>query len=370
MKKQEILIVDDESINLSVLKKLLSPYFLVRACRSGESALQVIMDAKPDLILLDILMPGMDGYETLSRMRKDPRNDDIPVIFVSALDSGVDEEKGFQLGAVDYIAKPFSPAIVVERVRVHLELKQSRDRLKNQNQWLEKEVNRRMQENQFIQDVTLNIITQLAETRDADTGNHILRTKSYVQILIKRLMQNPKFAVSLKDASISNIVKASSLHDVGKIGIPDEILLKPGKLTNEEFEKMKKHCQIGENAIRIAIEQASVFGNKKADTPNTKSLDFLKEAQIIAACHHERWDGKGYPKGLKGAEIPLSARLMAVADVFDALTTTRVYKEPWSFNRAAAYICKQNGLRFDPDVVEAFEAELDSFKIILRLMAD
>lgn len=366
MKKHEISIVDDEPINLMILKKLLSPSFLIRAYKSGAELLQAVEKGiKPDLILMDIIMPGMDGYQTLSELRKDPENLGIPVIYISALDSLTEEEKGFRLGAVDYIIKPFRPGIVLARVNAHLELKQARDRLKNQNEWLETEVKRRMVENQMIQDTTLNVFAELVETRDNDTANHVLRTQNYVRIIAERLQKNVKFKYWLDNDAIERIVKAAPLHDIGKIGIPDAILLKPGKLDYEEYEVMKTHCKIGGNAIRLAINKTLSVTKTDNKQGEITALYFLEEAEKIMNYHHERWDGKGYPEELYGKEIPISARIMALADVFDALTTVRPYKKAWSMDAVVDYILEQKGLQFDPDVVEAFETEIEAFKQVL-----
>ena len=371
MNNFNILLVDDEPINLAVLRKCLSPFFSVRACKSGEEALRLAdQEPRPDLMLLDIMMPGMDGYEVLRQLQDNEETRSIPVIFITALSSIVDEEQGFHLGAVDYITKPFRPAIVIARVKAQLELKQARDRLKSENDWLEAEVARRMVENELILDTTLSVITQLAETRDAETANHIMRTRSYVEILARRLQSHPRYAGSLTDAAVANIVKASPLHDIGKIGIPDAILLKPGRLTDEEFAVMKTHCEIGGHAIRSAIKQALPAGITPASDTKPQSLVFLEEAEQIALYHHERWDGGGYPEGMRGTAIPLSARLMALADVYDALTTPRVYKKPWHTDDADRYITEQAGLHFDPDVVEAFAAERGAFERIHQMMAD
>lgn len=367
MKKPEISIVDDEPINLMVLKKLLSPAFLVRAYKSGEDLLNAFKkEIKPDLVLMDIMMPGMDGYETLAELRKNDQNHDIPVIYITALDSLVDEEKGFSLGAVDYITKPFRPGIVLARVNAQLELKQAKDRLKNQNEWLEAEVKRRMVENQLIQDTTLNVFAELVETRDNDTANHVLRTQNYVKILLRQLQRKEKYRHELRNDTIERIVKAAPLHDIGKIGIPDAILLKPGRLTPEEFEIMKKHCKIGGNAIRLAINKTLSTNIAKKEDGEVTALYFLEEAERIMNYHHERWDGKGYPEELLRDEIPISARIMALADVFDALTTVRPYKKAWSMEAVVDYILEQKGLQFDPDVVDAFEDEIEAFRNVLE----
>lgn len=371
MHRPTILIVDDEPVNLSVLKQTLSPAFQVRACKSGEEALRAVRVAPvPELILLDIMMPGMDGYEVLGRLQDDPATREIPVIYITALDSMVDEEKGFHLGAVDYITKPFRPVIVLERTRVHLELKRSRDFLRSQNEWLEREVNRRVQENQLIQDTTLSILTELAETRDSDTGNHIVRTQSYIEILARRMRRDLSYAAELSDIRLARIIKAAPLHDIGKIGIRDSILLKPGKLTEEEFEIMKRHSEIGAQAIRIAINKTLLSSSGGGLESKSASMAFLEEAEIIAKYHHEKWDGTGYPEKLSGDQIPLSARLMALVDVFDALTTHRPYKAPWTMEEAASYIKQESGRQFDPAIVDAFLAEIDNFDRIRRAMAD
>ena len=365
MKKPEILIVDDEPINLSVLRNLLCPFFLVRACKSGEESLRLISSGpKPDLILLDILMPGLNGYDTLSGIRENPDNLDIPVIYITALDSLADEEKGFSLGAVDYITKPFRGPVVLERIRVHLELKQAKDLLKDRNDWLQAEVDRRVKENRIIHDLALNMITQLVETRDTDTANHILRTKKYIGILAGHLRKMPKYCDELSDERLDSIISASALHDIGKIGIPDSILLKPGRLTPEEFEIMKTHCRIGRDAIRSAMENVR---QEDSDSSPVSYL-FFTEAEKIAASHHERWDGSGYPEGLTGSEIPLSALLMALADVFDALTTVRIYKKAWSMEDAYDHILTERGKHFSPDIVDAFIAERGAFEHTLLSM--
>lgn len=363
MKKLEISIVDDEPINLMVLKKLLNPSFLIRAYKSGEELLQSFKKGiRPDLILMDIMMPGMDGYAALSELRKNPDNHGIPVIYISALDGLIDEEKAFSLGAVDYITKPFRPGIVLARVNAHLELKQARDRLKNQNEWLEAEVKRRMVETQLIQDTTLNVFAELVETRDNDTANHVLRTQNYVRIISQCLQRNEKYRKALGNDDIERIVKAAPLHDIGKIGIPDAILLKPGKLSAEEYEIMKTHCKIGGNAIRLAINKTLSGKNENGEIT---ALYFLEEAEKIMNYHHERWDGTGYPEELYGEDIPISARIMALADVFDALTTVRPYKKAWSMEAVVDYILEQRGMQFDPDVVDAFETEIEGFREVL-----
>ncbi|ADW18651.1 response regulator receiver modulated metal dependent phosphohydrolase [Desulfobulbus propionicus DSM 2032] len=366
-----VLVVDDEPTNLAVLANLLRPLYTVRACKSGEQALAAaIREPRPDLILLDVMMPGMDGFSVLHRLRQHEHSRDIPVIFVTALSDELDEEHGLRLGAVDYITKPIKPAVVLSRVQVHVEVKQARDRLKSHNAWLETEVARRMQENVLIQDVSLAAMAQLAETRDSDLGNHIARTRAYVETLARRLQPHPRFARDLDELNLTRIVKASPLHDIGKIGIPDRILLKPGPLTPAEWAIMQTHCRIGGNAIERAMNTTLRQYADRPDQAKPEALMFLEVAKDIAISHHERWDGSGYPDGLAGEAIPLAARLMALADVFDALTTERVYKKPWPVEAAVALVREQKNRHFDPDIVEAFEAELDTLVAIQHRLTD
>lgn len=363
--QETIALCDDEAIDLSILANLLQPMFRVLVFRSGDEMIQTLRThKKPDLILLDIIMPETDGFITLERIRSDYELKNIPVIFISALSSDSDINKGFSLGAFDYITKPFKPPIILSRIKAQLELKKIRDMLKNQNQWLEEEVKRRISENEIIQDAAMISLVQLAEARDNDTGNHIERTCKYVEILARKLQKKQKYKQLLDDAKISRIIKAAPLHDIGKIGIPDSVLLKKGKLNDFEYAIMKMHAQIGADALHKAINKVNEANVERRISEKKEALLFLEEAEIMARSHHERWDGTGYPKGLMKQDIPLSARLMALADVFDALTTERVYKKPWSFSEASQYIIDQKKLQFDPDVVKAFSEELFAFQTV------
>lgn len=345
-----VLIVDDDTGNLGILGHLLQPYHDVLAAPSGERALQISTGTpRPDLILLDVLMPQMDGYTVFAHLRENPATRDIPVIFVTGLDSTAEEEKGFALGAVDYISKPYRAPIVLARVHTQLELKRARDWLRNQNSYLEAEVMRRMQDTLLVQDLTINALAELAETRDNETGNHIRRTQEYVNILAQRLQLHPSFAGFLTNKTVDLMTKSAPLHDIGKVGIPDNILLKPGKLSGEEWIIMKTHCMLGATSIERALRNAD------------RRLDFLDMAMQIAHYHHERWDGKGYPEGLKADAIPIPARLMALADVFDALISRRVYKASIPFEQAKEMIVAERGSHFDPDVVDAFLDGFDEF---------
>lgn len=358
--KATVLVVDDTPANLSLMTGLLRDIYKVKAAIDGEKALRIAQsDAPPDLILLDIMMPGMDGYEVCRRLQANPVTRDIPIIFLTAKAGIEDEKMGLELGAVDYITKPISPPIVLARVRNHLALKASADFLRNKADFLEAEVVRRTAEVMAIQDVTIMAMASLAETRDSDTGNHIRRTQHYVKVLAQHLRKHPRFASVLDDDRyIALLFKSAPLHDIGKVGIPDRILLKPGKLTFEEFEIMKTHTTLGRDAIQAAEEHLGM------------KVEFLNLAKEIAYGHQEKWDGSGYPQGAAGEAIPVGARLMAVADVYDALISRRVYKEGMPHDKAAAIIVQGRGQHFDPDIVDAFVAVQDQFIAIAQRFAD
>ncbi len=316
------------------------------------------MTHPPDLILLDVMMPGMDGYEVCQRLRDDPTTTDIPVIFLTAKSDAADEQKGLELGAVDYIVKPISPAIVTARVRTHLQLKGARDFLRDKSEYLEQEVGRRTQEISTIQDVTMVAMGSLAETRDNETGNHIRRTQHYVKMLALRLKGHPRFSSFLTPDTIELLYKSAPLHGIGKVGIPDRILLKPGKLTAEEFEIMKTHTTLGRNSIMAA--------EKLIESPTS----FLHLAREVAWSHHERWDGMGYPRGLAGVAIAVPGRLMAVVDVYDALVSKRVYKAAFPHEMAVSIIRESSGSHFDPDIVDAFLATAESIREVAQRYLD
>jgi putative two-component system response regulator len=357
--KPTVLIVDDTAENITLINGLLKDTYRTRVANNGERALALAATKPPpDLVLLDIMMPGMDGYEVCRRLKADPALKHIPVIFLTAKVEIEDEQKGFDVGAVDYITKPISPPIVLARVQTHLTLKSAADFLKDKNAFLETEVAKRTHEVQVVQDVTIMAMASLAETRDNETGNHIRRTQNYVRALAKKLQANPKFASYLTDETLDMLYKSAPLHDIGKVGIPDAILLKPGKLTAEEFEVMKTHTTLGRDAI-IAAEEL-------IDAPST----FLRLAREIAHYHQEKWDGSGYPEGLAGETIPVSARLMAIADVYDALISRRVYKEPMPHDKAVAIIREGRDKHFDPVMVDAFLQIAEEFHAIAGRFAD
>ena len=345
-----ILIVDDQPVNLSMLVGILSESYKIRVANSGKRALQVAAsEPKPALILLDVMMPDMDGYAVLDKLRNNPLTEDIPVIFVTAMDALMDEEKGFSLGAVDYIIKPIRPAILLARVKAHLTLKQASDFLNDKNTYLEEEISRRMEENLTIQNVSIRALAHLAETRDPETGDHILRTQSYVETLALSLQKNGQFSDVIDDHFINLVTRSAPLHDIGKVGIPDRVLLKPGKLDADEWEIMKTHSEMGATAIELAEKDVK------------RPLEFLLLAKEIARWHHEKWDGSGYPDGLSGEDIPVAARLMAVADVFDALSTQRVYKPAMPLEQVKAIIIEGKGTHFDPIIIDAFIECYDKF---------
>ena len=357
--KATILVIDDTPENLSLMQLLLRDRYKIKGANNGERGLEIALsEPQPDLILLDIMMPGMDGYEVCARLKGNPRTADIPVIFLTARSELEDEERGFELGAVDYITKPISPSICLARLRTHLTLKATADFLRDKNVFLETEVSKRTREVNAIQDVTILAMASLAETRDSDTGNHIRRTQHYVRALAWKLSSHPRFRDYLTVANITLLFKSAPLHDIGKVGIPDRILLKKGRLTPEEFAVMKTHTTLGRDAIAHA-EQA--LGLEVA---------FLTRAKQIAYSHQEQWDGSGYPEGLQGDAIPIPARLMAVADVYDALISRRVYKEPMPHTEAVDIIRRTSGQHFDPDVVEAFVQIHQQFYAIALTYAD
>jgi len=354
-----VLVVDDSVESLAILNDLLRPLYRVLAATSGEASLRVARGSpSPDLILLDVMMPGMDGYEVLARLRADPATADIPVVFLTALGSAEDEGRGPEMGAADYITKPISPAVLRARVRAQLEAKVARDWLRDQNQTLDAEVARRMAENDLTQQVSIRALAHLAEMRDPETGNHLLRTQAYVRELALRLRHHPRFATTLNDDYIEVLSRSAPLHDIGKVGIPDYILRKPGRLDEAEMAIMRTHAELGSQAIEKS--------ERDVDMP----LPFFKVAKEIAHWHHERWDGTGYPDGLVGEAIPVSARLMAVADVFDALVSPRVYKPAMTVPEAREIMAAGRGRHFDPDVADVFLAGFDEFVAIARRHLD
>lgn len=341
--RETVLIVDDVSQNISLIVEILRNDYNLLVANHGQRALDIIASGKlPDIILLDIMMPQMDGFQVLEHLKASPVSAAIPVIFVTAKSEVSDETQGLYLGAVDYITKPINPDLLLARVGTHLRLRRAERALRNRAIQLEEEVQQRSGEIRIFQDVAVRAMASLAETRDNETGNHIIRTQNYVRMLAEKLSSHPKFAEFLDDDFIKKLFVSAPLHDIGKVGIPDNILLKPGKLTKEEFEVMKTHTTIGYDSIVRAELSAGV------------DMDFLDCAKDIALYHQEKWDGSGYPHGLAGDKIPLSARLMAIADVYDALISKRVYKEAFSHGEALDIMRQGRGSHFDPDMFDQF----------------
>ncbi|MCK5070194.1 MAG: response regulator [Desulfocapsa sp.] len=345
-----VLIVDDVESNIDILIETLDGEYEISVAMDGESALESVEVEIPDLILLDIMMPGMNGYEVCRALKENPATKDIPVIFLTAMIDEANEEKGLMLGAVDYITKPFSPELVQARVHNQLELKVHKDNLDFLVQERTKQV-------ELTQEVTIESMGTLAEYRDPETGGHIQRTKKYVKILAQHLQLHPKFCDFLDDATIEILYQSAPLHDIGKVGVPDGILLKNGRLTVEEFEVMKKHAVYGREVIAISEKRLG-------------QDSFLRHACIIAGSHHEKWDGSGYPDGLKGDGIPIQGRIMAIADVYDALISKRPYKEPLRHKDAVKIITEGRGAHFDPDMADAFLELEDEFRKIALAYAD
>jgi len=347
-----VLIVDDAPENIRILAETLKHEYIIMFARNGDAALRLAMEStpSPDIILLDVIMPGMDGYEVCRRLKENRHTRDIPVIFVTGQSEEVDEARGLDLGAVDYVGKPFKASLVKTRVANQLELKRHRDRL-------DALVRERTQELALTREVTIEAMATLAEWRDPETGAHIKRTQRYVHALAAYMAANPKYAPELDPNTVELLYLSAPLHDVGKVSIPDSILLKPDRLTDEEFTEMKRHTVRGRDALAAA--ERKLGGNS-----------FLRLAREIAYGHHERWDGKGYPQGIAGEAIPLPARLMSIADVYDALTSRRVYKPALPHEEVANMIRQGRGGQFDPDVVDAFFQLQDEFLEIAQRFQD
>ena len=343
-----VLVIDDVPDNLLVVSDLLREAgYQVRAANSGALGLRYVRRIPPDLILLDISMPGMDGFEVLRHLRNEPRTAEIPVLFLSALSDDADIEHGLAVGAADYLSKPVRPLLLLARVRTQLEAARQRQQMRRNNHQLLAQFGASQAAALLARRAGMCALAHLAELRDPETGNHILRTQAYVRELALQLRTHPVHGPLLDEHMIELLTESAPLHDIGKVGIPDHILLKPGPLSPDEWTVMRTHTTSGARAIELA--ERDVGG----------AVDYFTVAREIALSHHERWDGAGYPQGLAGTAIPLSARIMAVADVFDALVSARVYKRPLPPEEARRIILNDAGTRFDPDVVAAFERGFD-----------
>ncbi len=352
-----ILAIDDTKLNIDVLVSILGDKYALSVALNGESALRHVQENRPDLILLDIMMPGIDGIEVLSILKKDEWSRDIPVLMLTALSETDQKSKCFDLGAVDYIQKPFDVNELQSRVKTHLTLALTRKQLKQQNQNLEQLVEQRTKELLATQQATIESMAALAEYRDPETGHHINRVKGYVELLTTELSKRENFAHLLPLSTINDFIRSAPLHDIGKVGVRDEILLKKGKLTDEEFAEMKLHTDYGAQAI-LSVQK------------KVGAMPFLNVAREMACHHHEKWNGKGYPAGLAGRDIPLSARIMALADVYDALVSRRVYKPPFAHSKAVEIILRESGNSFDPDIVEVFSCCSEEFRQVALKFAE
>lgn len=352
MNRRRILAIDDNAANLRVMTELLAVDYSLSVALDGRSGFRIAKSLKPDLILLDVMMPGLDGFETCTLLKADEATREIPVIFITARDDRESELRGLDVGAVDYLQKPLLPAIAKARIRNHLELKLLRDSL-------EHEVEARTSELVVAEEATILGMALLAEYRDTDAGYHLKRTRMYVRILAEQLAARIPGILGASD--IKAIVSSSVLHDIGKVAIPDAILFKPGPLNYDELHSMKKHPEFG----------AAVIDRMEAQIGPTP---FLKYAREITSCHHERWDGSGYPLGLSGESVPLSAAIMAAADVYDALRSLRPYKKPISHEETCRIILEGDDRtrpeHFNPLVLDAFKAVSGQFRTVSEEFGD
>jgi putative two-component system response regulator len=353
-----ILIVDDGPENLRVLSELLrSDGYLTRPVSNGAMALEAAAAEPPDLILLDIMMPDMDGFEVCRRLKRDARLRDVPVVFLSAIDDVADKVKAFTVGAVDYVAKPFQFPEVRMRVETHLRLRRLQLELEAKNRRLLELVSDQVREISDSQMATIFALAKLAESRDGETGRHIERVQLYCKLLAATLAEQPSYVGRIEESFIENIFLASPLHDIGKVAIRDHILLKRGELTPDEFEEMKMHTTFGAQTLEAV----------RTRYPRN---EFLRLGIEIARCHHERWDGQGYPAGLAGPNIPLSARIMAVADSYDAARSRRCYKPALSHAECREALSARGGTYLDPDVLMAFEDVQGLFEDVANALVD
>ncbi len=350
-KKIQIMVIDDNVTNLNIARTALEGHYDVLLIPSGEKALKLFERITPNLILLDVDMPGMNGFDVIKQIKQSSlpvRN--VPIIFVTAKDDSGSELDGLNLGAVDYITKPFSLPLLLKRVELHLQLQRYSQHLEN----MVEEKTRVISELQYS---IVHVLSDMVERRDGSTGGHLIRTQNYLKVLLDEVKRQKLYEDELRGLDMELLIHASQLHDVGKMSIPDRILLKPGKLTEEEFKIMKTHTTLGANAIRYAM---SSFQEKK----------FLEIAASFAGFHHERWDGTGYPDGLSGQNIPIEGRLMAIVDVYDALISERPYKRSFSHEEAKDIITSGRGTHFDPLLVDVFTKVSDVFKKIAQTNSD
>lgn len=349
--RETIIIVDDNTTSLNIARSALAGKYNIFTVPSGKKLFQLLEKTTPDLILLDIEMPETSGYEVIKILKSTKKTANIPVMFLTAMPNPEDELEGLSLGAIDYIIKPFSPPLLAKRIEVHLLVESQKKELENYSVNLEQMVEKKTQTVFELQNVVLKTIAELVECRDDVTGSHIERTQKYLKTIVDALMLNETYRKEVSSWDINLFLLSAQLHDVGKIAIKDSILLKPARLTAEEFEEMKKHATFGVKVIK-KIEEL------------TSETEFLKYAEVLAGNHHERWDGTGYPLGLKGENIPFQGRLMAIVDVYDALTNERPYKKAFTHEEAVEIIKSESGTHFDPQLIKVFlEHERDFITI-------
>jgi putative two-component system response regulator len=349
--RQKIFLVDDNMTNLTTGKTILKDRYDIFSIPSGAKLFEILEKVTPDLILLDIEMPEMDGYEALKKLKCEKKTRDIPVVFLTARGDPGSELEGLNLGAIDYISKPFSPPLLLKRIENHLLIQDQQRTLKDYNDNLQQMVQKRTRQVVELQNSILNSITEMVEFRDGVTGGHIERTQRYLKLLVDKLLTERIYWEEVSTWNLEFLVPSAQLHDVGKIAISDAILNKPGKLTPEEFEVMKTHASIGETVIEVIM---------KTNSDN----DFLYHAKIFAGTHHEKLDGSGYPRGLKNSTIPLQGRLMAIADVYDAIIAIRPYKQPLSTGEAERIILEGREKHFDPVLTDLFQEMAPQFALI------
>ncbi len=347
-----VMVVDDNITNLNIARKALENLYDVMLIPSGEKALSILNRILPDLILLDIEMPGMDGFEVINHIKAMPAPVcDIPVIFLTAKTGNESEYEGLNLGAIDYITKPFSIPLLLKRVELHIKLARQQSELLNYSNNLKDMVLDKTKDIIELQYSVVYIMSDMVERRDGSTGGHLLRTRNFIKLLLDEVIKKDVFKNQLRWSDFEMVAHASQMHDVGKISIPDSILLKPGRLTPDEFEIMKQHAPLGEDAIKYALS-------------SIKEATFLEMAAEFASSHHERWDGTGYPRGLEGEDIPLTGRMMAIVDVYDALISVRPYKDAMPHSEAVKIIKEGSGSHFDPRLVEIFVEIEQTFETI------
>jgi len=339
--REIVIMVDDDITNLTIARNILSESHKVLTAPSGEKLFQLLGKVTPALILLDIEMPDMDGYKVMEELKKNEETAYIPVIFLTSKIGPESELKGLDLGAVDYITKPFSRNLLLKRINMHILFEKQRIELLKHNLSLESEIDKKAKTVIELQNAILRTISELVERRDNVTGGHIERTQKYLSLLIGFLLEHDVYAEELASWDINLLIMSSQLHDVGKISIRDAILMKPGQLTEREFLEMKKHASYGVDIIKSVASQ-------------TTESEFLRYAEILAGSHHEKWDGTGYPNNLQGEDIPLQGRLMALIDVYDALTNERPYKNAFTHDISVEIIKNESGFHFDPVIVDVF----------------